>query len=293
METYPRSYLVPTVAASLQSAPVDTCAHSKQQLLTLGHLLLGILLYGPPGTGKTSFCTALAGHFNLELYILSFTAPKIEDDGILQDLFDALPAKCIILLEDVDSSGIQREHMKAHRSGSPGGGVTLSGLLNAIDGAGAAEGRLLIMTSNSANSLDPALVRAGRTDHKILMGNAVPEVGAKLFTQVYTDAAGNAVEAIRSSGRTIEQLASLFGSKIPANALSPADVQVFLLAYRKKPMMALAKFDAWAKQLVAIKASGRNVEDRPTRVTRQSPERRHSFGGFEALRSKATKRTIP
>ena len=71
----------------------------------------GFLLYGPPGTGKTSFCLALAGYFNLDLYILSLNNPGISDHR-LDALFDDLPQRCILLLEDVDSAGLEREKTK-------------------------------------------------------------------------------------------------------------------------------------------------------------------------------------
>ena len=71
----------------------------------------GFLLYGPPGTGKTSFCLALAGHFNLDLYILSLSNPDMSDHR-LDALFDHLPTRCILLLEDVDSAGLEREKTK-------------------------------------------------------------------------------------------------------------------------------------------------------------------------------------
>lgn len=231
------------------------------------------MLHGPPGTGKTSFCTALAGHFDLNLYILSFTSSTL-DDETLQHLFEKLPARSVVLLEDVDVAGLQRDNIKGSRSE-----VTLSGLLNVIDGAGAVEGRLLIMTSNSANSLDPALVRPGRCDHHVLMGNAVPEVAAALFKQVYTDIDGKPVEGVILSEQTIEQLASAFGSKMPTNALSPAEVQGFLLGNRDDPMEALARFDVWTEKVVAIKSSGRNVEESPTvtsDLVDREPERRDS-----------------
>lgn len=267
MEVETKQYLVTQVEKYLSKH--NKTWHAQRGL----PLRKGILLHGPPGTGKTSFCTALAGHFDLNLYILSFTSSTL-DDETLQHLFEKLPARSVVLLEDVDVAGLQRDNIKGSRSE-----VTLSGLLNVIDGAGAVEGRLLIMTSNSANSLDPALVRPGRCDHHVLMGNAVPEVAAALFKQVYTDIDGKPVHGIISSGQTIEQLASAFGSKMPTNALSPAEVQGFLLGNRDDPMEALARFDVWTEKVVAIKSSGRNVEESPTvtsNLVDREPERRDS-----------------
>jgi chaperone BCS1 len=71
----------------------------------------GFLLYGPPGTGKTSFCLALAGHFNLGLYILNLSDDGMTDEG-LESLFHCLPSPCIVLIEDIDSAGLEREKTK-------------------------------------------------------------------------------------------------------------------------------------------------------------------------------------
>ncbi|KAI5369885.1 Putative AAA+ ATPase domain, ATPase, AAA-type, core [Septoria linicola] len=221
----------------------------------------GILLYGPPGTGKTSFSTALAGHFDLELYMLSFTTPDMDDNKLAQ-LFSQLPSQCVVLLEDVDSAGIQRENIKTTGAELiPKKFVTLSGLLNVIDGAGAAEGRVLIMTSNSANSLDPALVRPGRIDHKILMGNASKEVANALFTHIYSDFEDEPTTNDAHDDHDVLLLAKSFAAKVPGNALSPAELQNFLLINRDDPIKALDMFDDWAERILSIKASGRNVED--------------------------------
>ena len=71
----------------------------------------GFLFYGHPGCGKTSFTNALAGHFKLNVYMLSLSN-KAFTDRMLEQLFEQLPAKCIVLLEDIDSAGIKRENMK-------------------------------------------------------------------------------------------------------------------------------------------------------------------------------------
>ncbi|KAM3418374.1 hypothetical protein BST61_g4371 [Cercospora zeina] len=225
----------------------------------------GILLHGPPGTGKTSFSTALAGHFGLDLYILSFTSTEM-DDGKLATLFSELPAQCVVLMEDVDSAGIERENIVKKPTTdllTPKKRVTLSGLLNVIDGAGASEGRLLIMTSNSANSLDPALVRPGRIDHKIFMGEASQEVANILFTQIYTDLDEELsdTETVVDSQPDIDLLAKTFASKVEANLFTPAEIQAFLLSHRESPEDALGCVDDWAEKLKDIKITGHNVKE--------------------------------
>ena len=82
------------------------------------------------------------------------------NDNNIERLFRDLPSWCIVLLEDIDQAGIQKrksntlQHNKGTAGGKddkPGNGVTLSGMLNVIDGVSAKEGRILIMTTNHKN----------------------------------------------------------------------------------------------------------------------------------------------
>jgi len=125
----------------------------------------GYLLYGPPGTGKSSLSSAIAGHFSLNIYILSLSTIN---EASLKSLFDKLPSRCIILLEDIDAVSSNRdadENARQIVTGSPSqqsksasGKVSLSALLNVIDGVGSQEGRILIMTTNHITRLDEALI---------------------------------------------------------------------------------------------------------------------------------------
>ncbi|PPJ53513.1 hypothetical protein CBER1_00424 [Cercospora berteroae] len=258
MEVATRQAIIASVETYL--APETSSWYAQRGL----PLRKGILLHGPPGTGKTSFSTALAGHFGLDLYILSFTSTEM-DDGKLATLFAELPTQCVVLMEDVDSAGVERENIVKPSSDllTPKKRVTLSGLLNVIDGAGASEGRLLIMTSNSANSLDPALVRPGRIDHKIFMGNASQEVANILFTQIYTDLDEefDDSETVVDSQPDIDVLAKTFASKVEANLFTPAEIQAFLLSHRESPEEALDCVDDWAEKLKDIKVAGHNVKE--------------------------------
>ncbi|KAF7186283.1 Mitochondrial chaperone BCS1 [Pseudocercospora fuligena] len=212
----------------------------------------GYLLFGPPGTGKTSFSTALAGHFNLPLYMLSFTNPKLTDSG-LDTLFEDLPPRSIIVMEDVDSAGIQREVMTDKSDPkSKKESVTLSGLLNAIDGPASVEGRVLILTSNSPDSLDPALIRPGRCDRKILMGHASRQVAALLFKKTFTNVDGNGID-------NLDTLSETFAASLPEDSLSPAEIQNFLLTHRDAPSKAIELAAEWSAGVLAIKANGSNV----------------------------------
>jgi chaperone BCS1 len=71
----------------------------------------GYLFHGPPGTGKTSLTFALAGVFGLDIYVISLLEPSLTEKE-LGMLFRNLPARCIVLLEDIDTAGLDREDDK-------------------------------------------------------------------------------------------------------------------------------------------------------------------------------------
>ncbi|KAG2011889.1 mitochondrial chaperone bcs1 [Coprinopsis cinerea AmutBmut pab1-1] len=131
----------------------------------------GYLLHGPPGTGKTSIIHALAGELGLNVYIISLSRCGM-DDNTLGDIISRLPERCIALMEDIDAAfsrtlnrdGGSDSGSDDGEKSTPTSRVSLSGLLNALDGVGAQEGRILFATTNKYGTLDPALTRPGRMD---------------------------------------------------------------------------------------------------------------------------------
>ncbi|KAF9429579.1 hypothetical protein BGZ94_010230 [Podila epigama] len=128
----------------------------------------GYLLHGPPGTGKTSFIVALAGHLRMSVCIVNLGISGLNDQQ-LDQLLNNAPRNSILLMEDVDAALIKRQAGKA-QSGS--NNVTLSGILNALDGITAQEGSVVFMTTNHIRKLAPALIRPGRCDRKMLFDYA-------------------------------------------------------------------------------------------------------------------------
>lgn len=132
----------------------------------------GYLLEGPPGCGKTSLAMAVASHYSRPIYALNLGSILSDDD--LMDAVSAVPEYAVLLIEDIDAtkvSAVRKE--EAGRSGTINVAtreVTLSALLNCIDGAFAREGRILFMTTNHPDRIDPALLRPGRTDRREHLG---------------------------------------------------------------------------------------------------------------------------
>jgi len=120
----------------------------------------GILLEGPPGTGKSSVVTGLASDFQMNLYQISLS--DIDGDSDLIDTFSGIKPRSIVVLEDLDVLGasnlVDRDAEYERES------VTMSGLLNVLDGNMTPHGMILIATTNHAENLDPAIVRSGRID---------------------------------------------------------------------------------------------------------------------------------
>nr|GAT47258.1 mitochondrial chaperone BCS1 [Mycena chlorophos] len=167
----------------------------------------GYLLYGAPGSGKTSIISSIAGELALDVYIVSLSRVGL-DDAALSELISDLPEKCICLMEDIDcafSQNLNRDEPSKPTAGpngppipegappppptiitgAPTSRITLSGLLNALDGVAAQEGRILYATTNKYTSLDPALCRPGRMDIHVEFKLASKYQARRLFNQFY------------------------------------------------------------------------------------------------------------
>ncbi|KAI0675785.1 P-loop containing nucleoside triphosphate hydrolase protein [Trametes maxima] len=305
----------------------------------------GYLLHGAPGAGKTSLIHSIAGELHLSIYILSLTMISL-DDNSLKALIARLPQACIVLIEDIDAAfhrGMKRniadpekqargdipppeggsdEGSKKQQDAMFSNGVTLSGLLNALDGIAAQEGRILFATTNDYTALDPALLRPGRLDLHIEFHLASRYQARELFKRFYapdekvtqppthtrgaddsvpspsstdssttttprppstedreklaatathTDAAPSLPESVRSvyvgmtqtgtgwsTSLTSDEalaLADRFAEVIPPQTFSMATLQGYLMAYKFRPVDALADAPAWVEKRLREKAS--------------------------------------
>jgi mitochondrial chaperone BCS1 len=182
----------------------------------------GYLLYGPPGNGKTSVVKALAGELGMSIYLLMLSDPDMNDNRV-NDLLAKVPDRNLLLLEDIDCAFARRK-----RASGKEGGLTFSGLLNAIDGVASPEGRIIVMTTNHIDRLDPALIRPGRADVKLSFGNATSQQAGRLFARFFP----------RHSHR-----AGDFAGLIEGGKYSMATLQDYLMLHRGTPEEALRQVD--------------------------------------------------
>lgn len=219
----------------------------------------GYLLHGLPGTGKSSLSLALAGHFDLELISINLGDPAV-DDHELAEQFATAPSRCIVLMEDVDSAGIGREKpnitendeeetktdkeskKSKNKKLMTSSRVTLSGLLNVLDGVAAEEGRLVILTSNNPEFLDSALIRPGRIDRRILLPAMSSSSISNYFLRFFARHKLPADE--------LEKLSHDFANQIPDRTVTPAELQSFLLMHLDRPDDAIAGARHWAANVV-------------------------------------------
>ncbi|KAM0341869.1 hypothetical protein ACHAPU_009805 [Fusarium lateritium] len=246
----------------------------------------GYLLYGPPGTGKSSLSLALAGFFRMRIYMVSLSSTLATEEA-LGTLFAELPRRCVVLLEDIDTAGLThtREETKGAgdqeaaapvpvASSKPGvpptapaipGRLSLSGLLNILDGVASQEGRVLVMTTNHLEKLDKALIRPGRVDQIIEFGRADADMSAAIFRAIYAPYEGEGAPAKevldpeeaqkqtalakKTRAETMERvdaLAARFADKVPEHEFSPAEIQGLLLKNKRTPEAAIEAVDDWA-----------------------------------------------
>lgn len=149
----------------------------------------GYLFYGPPGTGKSSMIAALATELNTTVYYLSLAS--VQNDTVLAEELLNIPARSILAIEDIDTFNVAGKREGSNNKKDASSTLTLSGLLNSLDGLVASEGRLLIMTSNDVGALDQALVRPGRVDRKFHFGLSGWEQIASMMKRFYGTDAGH------------------------------------------------------------------------------------------------------
>ena len=270
----------------------------------------GYLFHGPPGTGKTSLSFSIAGIFGLDIFCISLLDPNLSEED-LSLLFSSLPRRCVVLLEDIDSAGLIRRDEASEDSATTESkdeegkisaeiakaiksvrgenkekgknqGISLSGLLNAIDGVASHEGRVLVMTTNHVEKLDPALIRPGRVDMKVEFSLASQNQVRQLFVRMYSPDSEDSSQFLdkpslasdmdfrekakktnespltppstpkesveEEDDKDLDQIAADFAGCIPEKTFTPAEIQGFLLTRKKEPKRALKEVKEWIKE---------------------------------------------
>ncbi len=148
----------------------------------------GYLLEGPPGTGKSTLILAIASLLELPIYVINVGA--LRNDLELMKGINAV-SRGIVVLEDIDCVKASKDRELTPEHDVNGDvmtrGVTLTGLLNALDGVAAKEGRLLFLSSNHPDTLDPALIRPGRVDKRFHLPNAGLDEATEMFSRFYPE----------------------------------------------------------------------------------------------------------
>ncbi len=189
----------------------------------------GFLLYGPPGTGKSSAVLAIASALKMDIAILSLANSTLDDDELCQ-LLSNCPANSVVLIEDIDCVFVERTATEDKQNK-----LTFSGLLNAIDGVAAGEGRILFATTNHIERLDPALIRPGRIDRKEVIGNADRSQLRRLF--------------VRFFGDRDPSMADYFAESLPDGEIPMSAVQSFLIRHADSAddaLMELEELTNWS-----------------------------------------------
>ncbi|XP_058750462.1 AAA-ATPase At3g50940-like [Vicia villosa] len=142
----------------------------------------GYLLYGPPGCGKSSLIAAMASYLIFDVYDLQLS--DVQQNNELRSLLMSIGNRSILVVEDIDCT-VELHNRRASRvppwlADKPP--VTLSGFLNFIDGlwSSCGEARVIVITTNHIDKLDPAILRPGRMDVHISLSYCNPSVFREL-----------------------------------------------------------------------------------------------------------------
>ncbi|KAG7443986.1 P-loop containing nucleoside triphosphate hydrolase protein [Guyanagaster necrorhizus] len=260
----------------------------------------GYLLHGVPGSGKTSLIHSLAGELGLDIYVVSLSS-KGMSDNTLTTLMGHVPSRCILLLEDLDAAFTRSVSRDSNSTGAPttttttagtsdsnttnndGSTLSLSGLLNSLDGVAAAEGRLLFATTNHIERLDPALSRPGRMDVWVnfthatkwqaegifkcffpfkpsSVNSSTPLVAAAVAAAAASSSSDSSQKNLPGSKRKsthqipllseeeISELAKRFAESIPEDEMSVAALQGYLLKNKTRPRECVEEVAEWVIQ---------------------------------------------
>ena len=187
----------------------------------------GILLYGPPGTGKSSLALMLANYFKSNLYTLSLN--DLTKDSHLVGHVNSMEPRSFLILEDIDvqASPVSHEEGK-HKEAK----VTLSSLLNVLDGITSPHGIVTIMTTNHIDELDESLIRKGRIDLRLELGFVTQDQLERLYTNMCRSEPPGEFPSVHNKGITPADICSVIKDNNYDPALSFAALTFFIASHK-------------------------------------------------------------
>ena len=230
-----------------------------------GRIPKGVLLMGPPGTGKTLLARAIAGEANVPFFSISGSDFVEMFVGVgasrVRDLFEQgkKSAPCIVFIDEIDAVG-------RHRGAGLGGGhdereQTLNQLLVEMDGFEGTEGVILVAATNRPDVLDPALLRPGRFDRRVVVSR--PDVrGREGILQVHLRKipVGPDVDVV-----TLAKATPGFSGADLANLVNEA---ALLAARRNQKVVNMAEFESSKdKVLMGAERKSLMITDEEKKVT--------------------------
>ena len=149
----------------------------------------GILLYGPPATGKSSLINVIASKYCDKMITISLADLATSPRSLINTIIYCV-APLLIVVEDIDCQKLSRnrnesEAVNNDKSYSIGGNVTMSDVLNVIDGSNALTNCIFVFTTNCIENIEPALIRPGRIDLQLEIKPPSKESLDKFFKAYY------------------------------------------------------------------------------------------------------------
>lgn len=198
-------------------ADLDEFFGSERDYLYFGHpYKRNYLFHGPPGNGKTSFINAIAGKYNLNVFLISFSV-NITDE-VFKKLISGLNKNSLLVMEDIDV---------LFQSGGVGGkNITMSTILNTLDGLARKNRIICIMSTNHFDVLTDVFKRPGRLDMLVEFKNADKKCFEEMAEFIVKYHGGEGGGEVKMAGAFYDEIAFLN----PSRALA----QKFLFENRTK-----------------------------------------------------------
>ena len=194
---------------------------------------------------------------------------RVVTDNVLASLFLSAPARSIILIEDIDTVFSDRSKLNASQS------VTFSGFINALDGVGSAEGKLVFITTNHEAKLDPALLRSGRIDKEFKVDYADKDEIEEMFLFYFPEKVKKAklfkgtengfVTTRRFFLKWSRNFVVIFIDSVAGNKVSTAEIQNHFIKYIGDVDSAVSKrFDLADNSKAILNEKRKEQQQQPT-----------------------------